>query len=106
METSTFQETSKTSYSLTRTPGPRNESIKGSSTNLPFLPGGLDKKENPSVSALLANLDIIHESDENEEKLFEELFDKSENVIRIIDSAFKMLMKKSRQVDENSKHNI
>lgn len=88
VETSTFQETSKTSYSLTRTPGPRNESIKGSSTNLPFLPGGfeLDEKNNFSFSGFLGSDsdDKDKGGDADEEKLFEELFDKSKIYIKIL----------------------
>lgn len=37
--------TAKNSFSLTRQPGPPTESVRGSSTNFPFLPGGFENLE-------------------------------------------------------------
>jgi len=76
VDASTFTETSKTSSSMNRAPGPRNEGVKGCSTNLPFMPGWF-KEENrtPSFSV---NLDPkVPISAKSEEELFAELFDKS-----------------------------
>jgi len=79
VENSILQETSKTSYSLTRAPAARHESVKGSSTNLPFMPGGLEDKEAQSANARRASESPSWVDNEEEEaQLFAELFDNSE----------------------------
>ena len=78
VETSILKETSKTSYALTRAPGPRHESVKGSSTNLPFMPGGLEEKDDKNLVVGQEDSSVDwDDSKENEIKLFEELFDRS-----------------------------
>lgn len=57
--------TNKTSMSMLRTPGPLNEWVRGSASNVPFWPGGMETMECylSGISDLISVDDTIEELD-------------------------------------------
>ncbi|XP_071485976.1 superkiller complex protein 2-like [Diadema antillarum] len=55
--------TAKNSLSLTRQPGPLSEAVRGSTTNFPFMPGGLDEESFLDDEAVLLTEKLQGEDD-------------------------------------------
>ncbi len=66
--------TAKNSTSLTRAPGPKDETTRGSTTNYPFWPGGFDDEDEEDEKE--GQEDAL-QTDEQTKKFLEELEDES-----------------------------
>jgi hypothetical protein len=85
VETDTFGESAKNSFSMNRALGPRNETLRGNSTNYPFWPGGFDQENSyKSITDQLNDLPMPSaEETEDEAQLFHELFEKGNDLSKL-----------------------